>query len=457
LSRILIVEDDESVREELCHYLTDAGYDVIEASDGKRALDLLESELLDLVLLDLRLPRVDGMQVLDEIVQKHMPLPVIMISAHGTIQLAVEATKKGAFDFLEKPLKSDRVLITVRNALGQKQLEIEKRTLLEEVRQKYQMVGQSDVMQKVFRLVDRAARSEAKVLVVGENGTGKELVARAIHMNSPRAASRFVAVNCAAVPETLIESELFGHRRGAFTDAISDSPGKFKLASGGTLFLDEIGDMSLRMQSKLLRALEEGEIYPVGSEEPVKIDVRVIAATNKDLEQLIDSGEFRQDLYYRLNVLKIELPPLRERREDIPLLVEHFVSQMSESNGIEPKSFTPAALGYLMGYPWPGNVRQLRNVVEKLMVLYPDVQRFDLDHVVEAVEGLGTQPEPQPRSLREAREAFEKRFIEERLAANDWKILQTAKELGIERTHLWKKMKRYGIVRPGTAEALGEG
>jgi two-component system nitrogen regulation response regulator NtrX len=457
MSKVLIVDDDPEVREGLREWLREAGYEVGEASDGKLALDELRANHYDAMLLDLYLPRIGGMQVLDTIVEESIPVAVIVMSAYGTIQLAVEATKKGAYDFLEKPLARDRVLITVRNALGKRRLETQRQHLLEEVREKYRMVGQSEAMERVYRLVDRAASSDAKVLIVGENGTGKELVARAIHMNSHRAGGRFVAVNCAAVPETLIESELFGHRRGAFTDAYTDAPGKFKLASGGTLFLDEIGDMSLRMQSKLLRVLEEQEVYPVGSERPVPVDVRVIAATNKDLEEMIHRKEFREDLYYRLNVIRIDLPPLRERKEDIHLLADYFMRLICEANKVPIKTFAPSAMSFLVSYSWPGNVRELRNVVEKLVVLHPEETRFDLQHVAEALRGSDSSPEPKTQSLRQAREEFEKRFIEERLIANNWRIQQTAKELGIERTQLWKKMKRYGLIRKEpAASAVGK-
>ncbi|MDZ7374456.1 MAG: sigma-54 dependent transcriptional regulator [candidate division KSB1 bacterium] len=447
MNKVLVVDDDPDVRQGLLEWLQEGGYDAKGVSDGIVALDELRGDQYDVVLLDLYLPRLEGMKVLDAIVEGGIPVAVIVMSAYGTIQLAVEATKKGAFDFLEKPLSRERVLVTVRNALGKRELEAQRQLLLEEVREKYRMVGQSPAMERVFYLVDRAARSDAKVLILGENGTGKELVARAIHMNSARAGNRFVAVNCAAVPAELIESELFGHCRGAFTGAYTDTPGKFRVASGGTLFLDEIGDMTLHLQSKLLRALEDGEIYPVGSAQPVAVDVRFIAATNQDLEEKVRQGTFREDLYYRLNVIRIELPPLRERKEDIPILVDHFMRQICEANKVPLKTMTPSALSLLLSHSWPGNVRELRNVIEKLIVLYPEELHFDLHHVAEALRGYGNRAEVPPRSLKEAREEFEKRFIEQRLVANNWRIQETAKQLGIERTQLWKKMKRYGLGR----------
>jgi len=455
VSTILVVDDDIGICEVLGETLRSDGYDVITAVDGKMAIDILKRDSIDLAMIDVRLPRVDGMALLDWILKNRLPVQVVMISAHGTVGLAVEATRKGAFDFLEKPLQMDRVAITVRNALGQRQLEQEKRALFDELRERYHMVGSSKVMREVFRMVDRAAKTDTKVLITGESGTGKELVARAIHVNSARASRRFLAMNCASLPDQLIENELFGHRKGSFTHATADQKGKFELANGGTLFLDEIGDMSLNVQAKLLRALEEGEITPIGAEKPTPVDVRIIAATNRDLKTMVEQGMFREDLYYRLNVLHIEVPPLRERREDIPILFDYYVETFCETNKFPRKSFSPQAMGYLMAYSWPGNVRELRNVAEKLVVLYPDVHRFELHHVLECMGGTSTVVQDlssTSRSLREARQAFEKRFIEQRLMANQWRIVQTAKELGIQRSHLWKKMKQYGIEVPRDVE-----
>ena len=451
MSTILVVDDDIGICESLSETLRSDGYEVITAVDGKSALEILKRDSIDLAMIDVRLPRIDGMALLDWILENHVPVQVVMISAHGTVGLAVEATRKGAFDFLEKPLQMDRVAVTVRNALGQHQLEQEKKALFDELRERYHMVGSSKVMQEVFRLVDRAAKTDTKVLITGESGTGKELVARAIHVNSARASRRFLAMNCASLPDSLIENELFGHRKGSYTNASADQKGKFEQANGGTLFLDEIGDMSLNVQAKLLRVLEEGEVTPIGAEKPTPVDVRIIAATNRDLESMVEQGTFREDLFYRLNVLHIEVPPLRERREDIPVLLDYYVERFCETNRFPGKTFSPQAMGYLMAYSWPGNVRELRNIAEKLVVFFPDVHRFELHHVLECMgssSGFAHEVSSVPRSLREARQAFEKRFIEQRLMANQWRIVQTAKELGIQRSHLWKKMKQYGIQVP---------
>lgn len=443
---VLIVDDDPHVREGLSNILEHAGHEILEAGDGKTALDRIDGDPVDLLLLDLQLPRLSGMEVLQQVAAECPELPVVIVSGKGTVQRAVEATKLGAYDFLEKPVDAQRALVTVRNALEKAQLQRQRDRLLEEARSRYQMIGSSSPMQRVYSRIDKAARTASKVLITGENGTGKELVARAIHHNSDRAGEPFVTVNCAAIPESLIESELFGHEEGAFTGAKGARKGKFEQADGGTLFLDEIGDMSLMTQAKTLRALEEGKIQRIGSEAPTTVDVRVIAATNKDLESEIEAGEFREDLYYRLNIITIEVPPLRERRDDIPDLVSHFVERFSEEQGVPVREIDPGAMIELMGREWPGNVRQLRNAIERLVALSEGTD-IEAGAVQDA---LGSLPEadgvePEDRDLRSAREQFERAYIRQVLKRHDGAVQRSAEALGIDRSHLWKKMKQYGI------------
>ncbi len=445
---ILIVDDDPFIRSSLCEILSYRGYHCTEAADGKEALQTIEQHPPDLVLLDLRLPRVEGLEVLKRSIQIKPDLPVVMISGQGTIPLAVEATRQGAYDFLEKPLEAERVLLTIEHALEAYALRVQRNRLLEETQQRYRMLGNDPKIKEVYALIDSAARVESKVLVTGESGTGKELVARAIHLNSARADQPFVPVNCAAIPETLIESELFGYKKGAFTGAATDRQGKFQQADGGTLFLDEVGDMSLMMQAKVLRVIEDGKVVPVGSSEPVKVDVRIIAATNKNLEKEIEEGNFRHDLFYRLNVIPISLPPLRARKDDIPLLAEYFLEQVCVQEGLAEKRFAKNAWPILKGHDWPGNVRELRTVVERAVVLTPEPQ---IDAAVVS-QALRTSREwvdlyRSEQTLREARAQFERKYIEKVLEKHGGKIQATAEALGIQRSHLWKKMKRYGIER----------
>ena len=442
---ILIVDDDASIRDSLKDILTYRGYSCSEAGDGKEALASLHKKQPDLVLLDLKLPRIDGMQVLKQSLERYPNLPVIIISGQGTIQLAVEATKLGAYDFLEKPLEAERTLLTIRNALEKSILLQQREQLLREAQQRYQMIGSSPAMKKVFTLIEKSAASQAKVLIRGENGSGKELIARALHHNSQRAGGPFVTVNCAAIPETLIESELFGHEKGAFTGAQAMHRGKFEQAHTGTLFLDEIGDTSLMVQAKILRAVEEGQIQRIGSGKSISVDVRIVAATNKDLQREMQDGNFREDLFYRLNVITINVPPLRERKEDIEELSRFFLKKCAETNGFPTKTLHQKALATLINHDWPGNVRQLRNVIERLTILSENPV-ITAQEVVDALEKSKSNPqEPVYTTLRDAREQFEREFILNTLIAHHWKIQVCAETLGIERTHLWKKMKRYGI------------
>jgi len=445
---ILVVDDDPHVRTGLCDILNHHDYATCEAGDGRTALSKSGDADIDLMLLDLDLPRLSGMEVLKETMGEHPTLPVIIVSGKGTIQAAVQATKTGAYDFLEKPVDAQRALVTVRNALERADLQRQRDRLIKEAQEQYQMVGSSEPMQQLYDIIDKAATTPSKVFITGENGTGKELVARAIHHNSDRAGNPFVAVNCAALPESLIESELFGHSKGAFTGAHSQRKGAFQQADGGTLFLDEIGEMRLATQSKMLRVLEEQTVQPVGSDGTVDVNARVIAATNRDPHASIEAGTLRRDLYYRLNVIGIHVPALRERRSDIPDLVAHFLHHFSERNGVTPRELESAGLSILMGHDWPGNVRQLRNVIERLVALSNEV-KIPAAAVQEALDSSATNPEIiEGNDLRSARAEFEKAFIRQALQAHDGTIQATADALGISRSHLWKKMKKYDLEAP---------
>jgi two-component system nitrogen regulation response regulator NtrX len=444
---ILVVDDEEGIRRSLKGVLEDEGYRVILAEDGDKALSLMEEESPDLVLLDIWMPGKDGMVVLEEIRRGWPMLPVVMISGHGSIDLAVRATKLGAYDFVEKPLSLDKVLLTLRNALNYSFLEEENRRLRQQVRPRDEITGTSPAIQRLKEQVRIIAPTSSFVLIHGENGTGKEVVARAIYKQSKRSQGPFVEVNCAAIPEELIESELFGHEKGAFTGATQMRRGKFDLAHQGTLFLDEIGDMSLSTQAKILRVLQEQRFQRVGGNRYIQVDVRVIAATNKNLEEEIRAGRFREDLYHRLNVIPIDVPPLRERLEDIPLLVEEFVEEFAKLRGYPRRKFSPEVMKAFEKYSWPGNVRELKNVVERLLILARS-------HVVELEDlrppvWFGPREKPKtpsfPQTLKEAREAFEKAFIEEKLEEFGWNISRTAEAIGLDRSHLHKKMRELGI------------
>src|SRR5881394_196304 len=368
-SRILVIDDEAAIRDSLRMTLEYEGYEFLGAATGQEGLALAEREAPDLVLLDVKMPGMDGIEVLERLRNMNDSLPVVVVSGHGTISTAVEATKKGAFDFIEKPFASERVLVSLRNALDSRQLRDENRVLKKAVEIRHQMIGESAGLKHVMAAVSRAAPTNATVLITGESGVGKELVARTIHRNSLRSRERFVQVNCAAIPEELIESELFGHEKGSFTGATEKQVGKFEMADRGTIFLDEVGDMSAKTQAKVLRVLQEGEVERLGSSKTIKVDVRVIAATNKDLEEEIAEGRFREDLYFRLSVIPISVPPLRERIDDIPALVQHFVAQFSRENNRRPARFSPGALEAFRQARWRGNIRELRNVVERLLIM----------------------------------------------------------------------------------------
>lgn len=453
---MLVVEDDPYLRENLRGILRDAGYHTEEAPDGQQALDVLASRPIDLTLLDLKLERsrVSGMDVLRHLAGNGMDVPVIIVSGEGTIRTAVEATRLGAYDFLEKPVSQERILLTVRNALEKVRLQRERDRLLDEVSHAYRMIGASPAVREIYTLIDRAARTGSKVLITGESGSGKELVAHAIHQKSKRSEAPFVVVNSAAFPEDLIESELFGYEKGAFTGATRAHAGKLAQADGGTLFLDEIGDMSLQTQAKILRVLETGRITPLGGRTPQEVDVRLIAATNKDLTAEVHAGRFRRDLYYRLNVIHIRVPPLRQRREDIPALIDYFLLYFWKEEGLPLKHFTTSAQALLAKQGWPGNIRELRNMIERLVVLSDDetITVADVERALQRGETLSVGEAAPPGGaamsilpLQEALAQYERACIVQALIANDWKRRETASALGIDRTHLWRKMQRYHI------------
>jgi two-component system, NtrC family, nitrogen regulation response regulator NtrX len=456
MKTILVVDDDKSVRDSLKMILEYEHYEVEFAENGELGLQKLDRIPVDIMLLDVKMSGMDGIEVLTKIRRKNEKLPVVMISGHGTIETAVEATKLGAFDFLSKPLDRDKLLVTVRNALQHAKLSQEFEQLQERMEGKRNLLGESEKMKQILSVIHQVAPSDARVLVTGENGTGKELIARAIHRGSKRALKPFVEVNCAAIPSELIESELFGHEKGSFTGATVQRIGKFEQADGGTLFLDEIGDMSLQAQAKVLRALEEGTIERVGGNKLITVDVRVLAATNKNIKEEIGKGNFRSDLYHRLNVIPIQAPPLREHREDIPILVHSFIDDVCTRNGIAKKSILPEVLTLLMQKDWPGNVRELRNAVERLIILSPGsvidnsvlktLQESSGKSEAESLEISGT--------FQEFKEKAEAAFIKKQLEIHKWNITKAAEAMDIQRSHLYTKMKRYGLMKEG--EEQGE-
>jgi two-component system nitrogen regulation response regulator NtrX len=454
MKTVLVVDDEKSVRDSLRMILEYERYEVLFAENGEQALKTVQGSTVDVVLLDVKMAGMDGIEVLQRVREKRPELPVIMISGHGTIETAVEATKLGAFDFLPKPLDRDKLLVTIRNALHQARLAHEKQKLEETVEGKRQILGESAKIKEVLEIIDRVAPTDARVLITGENGTGKELVARAIHRKSKRADKPFVEVNCAAIPAELIESELFGHEKGSFTGATGQRIGKFEQADGGTLFLDEIGDMSLAAQAKVLRALEEGKIERVGGNKLIPVDVRVIAATNKNLEAEIKKGNFRDDLYHRLNVIPIHVAPLRERREDIPVLVKAFIEDVCMRNGLAKKTISEEVVRELTKRDWPGNVRELRNAVERLVILSPGSQ-IDLRVLESFGTGRSTESEDiinMSGTFQEFKERAEAAFIKKQLERHRWNISKTAEALDIQRSHLYTKMKRYGLMRESDEE-----
>jgi two-component system, NtrC family, nitrogen regulation response regulator NtrX len=446
--KILIVDDEEGIRESLASILRDERYTVDAVPSAEEAIERITKGDFQVVLLDVWLPGIDGMEALGRIQAVNRPPAVIMISGHGSIETAVRATKLGAFDFIEKPLSLEKIIVLVRNAVQQRRLEEENRALRSELVHRYQVIGDSVPMKALRQQIAVTAPTNGRVLIYGESGTGKELVARALHVNSLRSKGPFVEVSCAAIPEDLIESELFGHVKGTFSGAAEDKIGKFQKANGGSLFLDEVGDMSHRTQSKVLRALEEQRIEPIGSNQALRVDVRVIAATNKNLEQEISRGSFRQDLFYRLNVIPFYVPPLRDRKEDIPVLARYFLNEFSAEYGKKTRELSEGALEILMRYPWPGNVRELKNLVERLVIVCPQA-RIEPHHLPpELFRGVAESPQQPYSTLHEARSAYEREFILRKLQEHRWNMTQTASALGLERSHLYRKMKSLGIAAP---------
>lgn len=457
-AKIFVVDDEENIRKSLKMILEYEGYTFLEAADGEEALRMFEETVgLDLILLDIKMPGMDGLEVLKEIKSKPYAPEVIIISGQGTIQTAVEATKLGAFEFLEKPLHRERVLLTIRNALNQNKLRRECLDLRKKAEKRYELIGTHPSMKKLWTEILKTAPTHATVMIFGESGTGKELIARAIHAHSLRAKESFIQVNCAAIPEDLIESELFGHEKGAFTGATENKTGKFEQADSGTIFLDEIGDMSLKTQSKVLRVLEEGEVQKVGSNKIRKVDVRVIAATNKDLRKEIEKGNFRDDLYFRLNVVPIYSSALREKKEDIPLLVEYFCRNFAEENNFKVKKFSADAMEVMTKLPWKGNVRELKNTVERLIIM-TEKDRIEKNDLPEPIRGDHCVDMPDTgkiKSLKDFREFAEKTFILSKLQENNWNVSQTARAIDTPRSNLYKKLEQYRIkITAGVGEAV---
>jgi len=446
-ARILVVDDEAGIRRSLSGVLLDDGYEVALAEDGDKALAAVRERAPDAVLLDIAMPGRDGIAVLEGARRTHPALAVVMMSGHGTIETAVRATQLGAFDFIEKPLSLDKLLLTLRHALDKSRLERENRELRAKSLRANEILGTSAPIVKLKEQIALAAPTNGWVLISGENGTGKEMVAKQLHLQSKRAAGPFVEVNCAAIPEELIESELFGHEKGAFTGAIAQKRGKFELAHGGTIFLDEIGDMSLRTQKKILRILQEHKFERVGGSDTIEVDVRVIAATNKSLEREIQDGKFREDLYYRLNVIPFQVPPLRERREDIALLARAFATEFCAESGVPEKVFAPRALALLAAHAWPGNVRELRNVIERLVLMTPGA-RIRPEDLPDEVRGGVRTSDITGASLEDARREFERRFLTARLQEHGGSITRTAEAIGMARESLSRKLRALKIQAP---------
>jgi two-component system nitrogen regulation response regulator NtrX len=460
MSSILIIDDEAGVRSSLGGVLRDEGYRVDAVESGEIGLEQVAYQAYDVILLDIWLPGIDGLATLERLRERRVDAQVIMISGHASVEAAVKATKLGAFDFIEKPLSLEKTMLAVRNALRQRRLEVENLALRARVDRRLQIIGDSTAMVRLRDQIGMAAPTNGRVLISGENGTGKELVARQVHLLSHRRLAPFIEVNCAALPEELIESELFGHTKGAFTGAVADRRGKFEIASGGTLFLDEVGDMSVKTQAKVLRALQEQIVEPVGGHSSVRVDVRVIAATNKELAEEIRANRFREDLFFRLNVIPIYVPPLRTRGEDVVRLAEHFVAEFAAEYGRKPKRFAPEAIGVVKAYPWPGNVRELRNVIERLMIMVPgeiigagDLSFLEIPDVPVPVNPATVAP------LYQARDAWERNYILTALATFDGNISRAADALGVERSNLYRKMRGLGIPagkREDDEEIIGE-
>jgi two-component system, NtrC family, nitrogen regulation response regulator NtrX len=449
--RILVVDDEPGIRSALGQLLEYEGYDVRTAANAVDGIAEYDRFKPHLVFMDVKMAGIDGIEALKQLRQKDPGATVVMISGHATIQTAVEATQLGAYDILEKPLDTDRILVLLRNALSHLDLSEENARLKQTIESRFEIVGRSYAIRALIDRIEKVAATPARVLITGENGTGKELVARAVHRQSARAKKPFVEVNCAAIPSELIESELFGHMKGSFTGAVQDRAGKFEQADGGTLFLDEIGDMSLNAQAKVLRVLQDNVVTRIGGSKPIQVDVRVLAATNKNLEEEIAAGRFREDLFYRLNVVPLAVPPLRERRDDIPSLVAHFINTLSEREGVHPRTIAPEAVQRLAGLEWPGNVRELRNTIERLLILSsgPRITEADVDRLVGRRAGDGTSLGSllEVQTFEEFKHAAERAFLVAKLRQFDWNVSETARALDMPRSNLYKKIERYGLTR----------
>ncbi|HEV7839174.1 MAG TPA: sigma-54 dependent transcriptional regulator [Gemmatimonadaceae bacterium] len=449
--RILVIDDEQGIRAALGQLLEYEGYEVRTVANATDGLTEYQKWRPHLAFLDVKMAGMDGMEALKKIREFDPNATVVMISGHATIRTAVEATQLGAYEILEKPLDTDRILVMLRNALSHLDLQEENARLRQSMETPHEIIGKTPVMRALMEKIEKVATTQARVLITGENGTGKELVARALHRLSPRANKTFVEVNCAAIPGELIESELFGHMKGSFTGAVSDRAGKFEQANKGTLFLDEIGDMSLAAQAKVLRVLQDNVITRIGGAKPISVDVRVIAATNKTLESEIAAGKFREDLYYRLNVVPIHVPPIRERREDIPMLAQYFVATLSAREGIPPRTLTSDALERLSGLDWPGNVRELRNTVERLLILAPESQisARDIDRLAgqRALDDAGLATLTQCKTFEEFKDAAERAFLLNKLREFDWNVSETARAVEMPRSNLYKKIERYSLSR----------
>ncbi len=451
MKSILIIDDEIEICESIKMILEYKDYHADYVTSADEAKEKLRFGEYHALLLDIQMPGTNGFEFLSWLGENNYEIPVIVISAYGSLENAVKATKLGAFDFIEKPIDRDKLLVSVRNAVKHGEIIKENKRLKKTLSNEYEIIGKSEAVKNILSIIERVAPTDSRILITGENGTGKELVARAIHEKSKRSDAPFIEVNCAAIPDELIESELFGHVKGAFTNAIKDREGKFELAEGGTLFLDEIGDMSLNAQAKVLRALEEGKIERVGGEKPIKVDVRIIAATNKNLREEIAKGNFREDLFHRLNVIPIHVPPLRERREDIPVLVEHFNKILSEKYGFAKKTFEKSALELISKQNFSGNIRELKNLVERILIMVPG-EKIDAENILPYLP-IDIKKEENifdiANSFAEFKEKTEKMFLEKHLKLNNWNISKTAEALGIQRSHLYNKIKKYGLEKKG--------
>jgi len=450
MAHILVIDDEAPIRETLKEILEYEHFDVTLADNGDRAWHLIQKNDYDVILCDVKMPGIDGMELLEKVQAYKPETPMVMISGHGNVEMAIDSTKKGAYDFITKPPDLNRLLITLRNAIDRNNLVSETKVLKRKVAKTFDIIGETPAIDKIKDTIDKVAPTEARVLITGENGTGKELVARWVHERSTRAAMPLIEVNCASIPTELIESELFGHEKGSFTSAIKQRIGKFEQAHGGTLFLDEIGDMSMAAQAKVLRAIQEGKITRVGGDKEIKVNVRVVAATNKNLNEEIEKGNFRMDLYHRLSVILIHVPTLNERTEDIPLIADKFLTEICNENSMNLKKFTPDGYRALQEVNWTGNIRELRNVIERLVILCDDNITGDNVYMYSNPAQRGADPfgvVDDYKTLQEFRDWAEKVFIERKLVQNSWNVAKTAIEIDIQRSHLYNKIEKYSLKR----------